>query len=399
MQDYNKSAIQRLSETSPDMEVWWDSSPLIYKSWSKKILDKTEDSYKQIMRNQLEKLFNYDKPLDMVFAGVTTNPRLTSNVLNLIPEEVNPIVDKLINDYPSKSDYQIAWEVYKAITAEGTKLYMPLFEQSGYKRGYVSAQVDPFQITNTKEMLLQALELKKQGENIMIKCPGSKEGIYVIGILTSLGIPTNSTLVFNIPQVVAVAESVKKGYEIGTSNGIDYTKWRSVITIMLARFEDREQFAESAKSVGIELTAELKRWAGIAIAKKALQILNDPKNNYKSKLLLCSTRIGPTPDVVYHIEKIAGANMVFTINPEMIEDFNKLYRQKDITSKWQEPVPEDIMNSLLKIPYFKEGYEVDGIKDVDFVNHPSFVYTANEFSGSMKFIESYVTKRKEELRK
>jgi transaldolase len=398
MQNYNECAIQRLSDTSDDMEVWWDSSPLIYKSWSQKVIDKAEDSYKAVMKKQLSKLFNYDNPLDMVFAGVTTNPRLTSKVLELIPEEVNPIVDKIIKQNPAKTDYQIAWEVYKAITAEGTKLYMPLFEQSGYKRGYVSAQVDPFQITNTREMLLQALELKKQGENIMIKCPGSKEGIYVIQILTSLGIPTNSTLVFNIPQVVAVAESVKKGYEIGKSNAIDYSKWRSVITIMLARFEDREQFADSAKSVGIELTAELKRWAGIAIAKKALKILNDPKNGYKSKLLLCSTRIGPTPDVVYHIEKIAGANMVFTINPEMIEDFNRLYREKDVTSKWEEPVPEEIMTSLLKIPYFKAGYEIDGIKDTDFVNQPSFVYTANEFSGSMKFIESYVTQRKQKIK-
>jgi transaldolase len=90
---------------------------------------------------------------------------------------------------------------------------MPLFEKSSYKKGYVSAQVDPRLVTNTREMLFQALELKKQGENIMVKCPGSKEGIYVIQILTSLGIPTNSTLVFNVPQAIAVAEAVKKGKE------------------------------------------------------------------------------------------------------------------------------------------------------------------------------------------
>ena len=148
----------------------------------------------------------------MVFDGVTTNPRLTSKVLELIPEEVNPIVDRMIKENPAKTDYEIAWEIYKAITSEGTKLYMPLFEKSGHKRGYVSAQVDPNQITNIKEMLLQGLELKKLGDNIMIKCPGSKEGIYVIQILTSLGIPTNSTLVFNVPQAIAVAEAVKKGY-------------------------------------------------------------------------------------------------------------------------------------------------------------------------------------------
>ena len=396
MQNYKDSAIERLSNTTEGMEIWWDSSPLIYKSWSKKVLDKTDPSYKPIMEDQLKKLFSAGQS-DIVFDGVTTNPRLTSRVLELIPDDVNPIVDKMIKENPAKTDYEIAWEVYKAITKEGTKLYMPLFEKSNYKKGYVSAQVDPNQITNIKEMLLQGLELKKLGDNIMIKCPGSKEGIYTIQILTSLGIPTNSTLVFNVPEAIAVAEAVKKGHELGISKGVDYSKWRSVITIMLARFEDMPEFKESAKSVGIELTDELKRYSGIAVAKKALGILDDPKNNYLSKLLLCSSRIGPTPDVVYHIEKQAGANMVFTINPEMIDDFNRLYREKDITCTWQEPVPKEIMEKLLKIPYFVAGYDVNGIKDDDFISQPSFVYTANEFKGSMKFIEDYVIERKKLL--
>lgn len=64
------------------MEVWWDSSPLIYKSWLKKVIDKTEDSYKAVMKKQLDSLFDYDNPLDMAFAGVTTNPKLTSNILD-----------------------------------------------------------------------------------------------------------------------------------------------------------------------------------------------------------------------------------------------------------------------------------------------------------------------------
>ncbi|MHB1346157.1 MAG: transaldolase family protein [Candidatus Humimicrobiaceae bacterium] len=398
MQNYKVSAIERLSDTSEGMEIWWDSSPLIYKSWAKKILDKTDPDYKPTMQEQLDRLFNTMKQEDIVFDGVTTNPRLTSKVLELIPEEVNPIVDKMIKDNPAKTDYEIAWEVYKAITKEGTKLYMPLFEKSGYKKGYVSAQVDPNQITNIREMLLQALELKKLGDNIMIKCPGSKEGIYVIQILTSLGIPTNSTLVFNVPEAIAVAEAVKKGHELGMSKGVDYSRWRSVITIMLARFEDMPEFKESAKSVGIELTDELKRWSGIAVAKKALSILNDPKNNYLSKLLLCSSRIGPTPDVVYHIEKIAGANMVFTINPEMIDDFNRLYREKEVGCTWEENVPAEMMEKLLKIPYFQAGYDINGIKDDDFINQPSFVYTANEFKGSMKFIEDYVIQRKNAIK-
>ena len=125
----------------------------------------------------------------------------------------------MIRENPAKSNYKIAWKFYKAITEKGTQLYMSLFEKSKFKKGYVSAQVDPRLITDVKEMLLQALELKKIAPNIMVKCPGSKEGIYVIQVLTSLGIPTNATLVFSVPDAMQVAKAVKRGYEIGSHGG------------------------------------------------------------------------------------------------------------------------------------------------------------------------------------
>jgi transaldolase len=147
---YEKSAMQRLAETSEDMELWWDSSPLIFKTWSKEMLGKVSGKEKDLMAKWLEVLFNEEKPEDTLFSGVTTNPRLTRKVLDLIPDEVNSIVDKIINDNPSMSNYELAWEVYREITKEGTKLYMPLFEKSNYRKGYVSAQVDPRIVTDVR---------------------------------------------------------------------------------------------------------------------------------------------------------------------------------------------------------------------------------------------------------
>jgi transaldolase len=387
---YNKSAIQRLSETSEDMEIWWDSSPLIFNDWAKKLLLKTSEDERANLEKQLNILFDQKNPGETLFDGITTNPSLTRKVIDLLPEEVNPIIDKIIKNNPTKTNYELAWEVYCAITKKGAELYMPLFEKSGHRKGYVSAQVDPRLVTNVREMLKEALILKNLSPNIMIKCPGSKEGIFLIQILTSIGIPTNSTLVFHIPQVVEVAEAVKKGHRIGKEWGIDFTNWRSVITIMIGRFEERKSFIESAKEGGIELTDELKRWSGIAIAKKAHEILNDRKSDYLSKLLLCSSRVGPKEDEVLHIEKVAGGNLVYTINPEMQEDFMRIYKEKNLLRLIDEPVPNDIMKKLLRIPYFKNGYEVDGIKKEEFISHPAFVYTRDQFSDSMKEIEEYV---------
>jgi len=358
------------------------------------MLEKAEPPKKERLENQLKILFDTENPQDTLFDGVTTNPKLTRKVLDLLPDMVAPIVDEIIEGNRAKSDYLLAWKAYKEITKKGAALYMPLFEKSGYKKGYVSAQVDPRIVTDIKKMLHQALELKELSENIMVKAPGSHEGIYLTEILTSMGIPTNETLVFHIPQVVAVAEAVKAGLENGRKNKVDYSKWKSVITIMIGRFEERPEFEESARSAGIELTEELKRWSGIAIAKKAHRILNDPSNGYSSKLLLCSARPGPGEGNVYHIEKVAGGNMVYTLNPEIIDDFMAICDGKEIYSQMEEPVPADIMSRLKKIPYFMQGYEIDGIKREDFVDHPSFVMTREQFSDSMTEIEEYIVERK-----
>lgn len=394
MSEYKKSAMQRLSETSDVMELWWDSSPLVFGKWRDSVLEKAKPEDREKLEAQLKILFDTDNPGNCLFDGVTTNPKLTNTALGLMSEEMNPIIDEIIKGNKAKSNYLLAWKTYKEMTREGAALYMPLFERSNYKKGYVSAQVDPRMVTDIKKMLHQALELKELSPNIMVKCPGSYEGIYLTEILTSLGIPTNETLVFHIPQVVAVAEAVKKGLETGKRNLVGYSQWRSVITIMIGRFEGMPEFEESAASVGIELTEELKRWSGIAIAKKAHKILNDPSNGYNSKLLLCSARPGPGEGNVYHIEKVAGGNMVYTLNPEIIEDFMSICEDKDIYAQMDDPVPEVIMSKLLKIPYFMQGYEVKGMERKDFIDHPSFVMTREQFCGSMAEIEEYIVKRK-----
>ena len=34
-----ESAVERLIKTNPDMEIWWDSSPLIFDQWVQKLVN------------------------------------------------------------------------------------------------------------------------------------------------------------------------------------------------------------------------------------------------------------------------------------------------------------------------------------------------------------------------
>ena len=182
---------------------------------------------------------------------------------------------------------------------------MPIFEESGYTHGYVSAQVDPRVLDDTRKMVEQGLGLKALAPNIMVKVPGTQAGVMAICLLTAMGVPTNATLVFTVPQILAVAEAVKRGKEMGEYYGTDYSQWRSVITIMMARFEEREVMAEQAREQGFELTEDLMRWSGTAIMKKGYHLLRE--REYPSKLLLASSRVGPGKEQIRHVEETAGA--------------------------------------------------------------------------------------------
>ena len=67
-------------------------------------------------------------------------------------------------------------------------MFLPLFEASGYKQGFLSGQVDPRSCFDYDAMLAQALEIHAVNPNVMVKCPGTKQGYQLIEELTSRGI-------------------------------------------------------------------------------------------------------------------------------------------------------------------------------------------------------------------
>jgi len=69
--------LEKLIEISPGMEIWWDSSPLVFTSWCRKMLAKTEEGDKEMLTRQFSRMINKDKPEASLFRGVTTNPPLS----------------------------------------------------------------------------------------------------------------------------------------------------------------------------------------------------------------------------------------------------------------------------------------------------------------------------------
>lgn len=389
-----KSPLERFMDTHPGLEIWWDSSPLIYNSWTKDVLKKARPDRVRDLQEQLKRLYDPEHPEEALFRGVTTNPPLSLNVIKTHEPLMTQLVDGLIEQNPCVDKETLFWMTYKEIIQQGAKMYSGVFQRSQYRYGYLSGQVDPRALTDQEKMISQGLELATLSPNVMIKVPGSKEGYEVIKFLTSKGISTNNTLTFVLPQLMACAKAVKEGLAIARQNGVDLTRWRSVITHMAARYGDLGDLRKEAESLGIDLSEADTRWAELAIFKKAYRLLKE--GNYPSKMLICSMRISPIMNGkkhCWHLEKLAGGDIVFTCPPSFIEGIFEFLDETKFRPQIDEGVPQAVLDKLLRIPYFEKAYHEDGLTPDEFNTHPALVVTGIEFSKATEGIVKFVAER------
>jgi len=232
------SPIERLAETHPDLEIWWDSSPLVYRQWSEKMLGAAAPDRRSVLEAQLHRLYDDDDPARSLFRGCTTNPPLSWQALQADVPAWTAWVDDLIGAHPGLEPHEYAWRTYKEVVRRGAELYRPIFDASGGRFGFISGQLDPRLLTEGDRMVADAIELHALSPNVMIKVPASMEGIEVVRRLTALGIATNTTVCFTLPQILASARAAMDGIRQAQADGVDLSRWRAVITMMIGRLTE-----------------------------------------------------------------------------------------------------------------------------------------------------------------
>lgn len=382
MQELN--LLEKLAQVSPGMEIWWDASPLLYDNWKKRLLADAEEADREVLARQLERFFDPEHSEKSLVRGVTTNPAISLQAIKEDVEYWREVAFGMIEKNPRLDREALFWQLYKEIIKRGSDMLMPLFEKSGYREGYLSGQVDPRKSFDKEAMLAQAREIAAINPNVMVKIPGTKEGYEVLETVTSWGISTNNTLAFVVSQLLDGAKSVQRGLEKARRNNVDLTKWRSVITMMEARWGDLGGLRDFARAEGIELSEAEVRLAEMAILKKAYRLFHE--GGYPSKLLSCSLRLGPVVDGhprIWHLEEKAGGAIVLTCPPSFIADVITFASQENIVfdaDRIRKEIPADVMERLLKVPYFARGYAEDGYSRDEYNDHPSLVRTADQFN-------------------
>jgi len=383
---------RRLCALNTETEIWWDSSPLVWPNYKEDFPKSFSEEDKKWFNAETESMF-FDAPVDTwLFSGCTTNPPLSWTVLKTRTEEWDKVIVEKRKAYKGRSKYGLYRMVYYEVVKRGAEKFLPLFEASDGKLGHISGQVEPGLIRNTPGMVEMAEELADLCPNVMIKIPGSTEGMPVFRHLASKGIATNATLVYTVPQIMTVAKMVAEGRKIHLA---EHEKprhgWRAVCTHMSGRFEDTKAFRGYINSMNLDISPLELRFASEAVVKKCAHLFVE--RNLPIKMLDCSHRIhhNSNGEKYYpHMEMFAGGPIIYTIPPKILGNYIMLYRDREIIPGWDRTVPGDKLEKLLQVPYFKSSYEEDGFGIDQFGEIQSLLETEAEFGRATQEMIDYV---------
>lgn len=146
--------------------------------------------------------------------GVTSNPTIFEKAIGGSAEYDDTLRAMLAQD-PKTSVGQL----YERLAIEDIRavadVLRPVFDETEGADGYVSLEVSPHLARDTTGTIAEAKRLRAAVDrpNVMIKVPGTREGIPAIEELIAGGVNVNVTLMFSMSHYEAVARAYVKGLE------------------------------------------------------------------------------------------------------------------------------------------------------------------------------------------
>src|ERR1700687_176198 len=217
----------------------------------------------------------------------------------------------------------------------------PVYDSSKRRDGYVSLEVSPYLARDTQGTLEEARRLWKtvNRENVMIKVPGTAQGIPAFQQLISEGININVTLLFAQEVYKRVAEAYIAGLEQLAARGGGVSRIASVASFFISRIDNSvdaivgERFKSSKDSREQEQLKNLLGKVAIANGKQTYvsyqkifsgdrwQALAS-KGAQTQRVLWASTSTkNPKYRDVLYVEELIGPDTVNTIPPATLDAF------------------------------------------------------------------------------
>src|SRR5271157_2616042 len=149
---------------------------------------------------------------ELSVTGLTSNPTIFDHAIKNSTSYDASIREKLKE---SKSGESLFFELALEDLTRAADLFRPIHDRTDGVDGWVSLEVSPLLAYDTASTLAAARDLHARAgrPNLLIKIPGTKEGLPAIEEAIFAGVPINVTLLFSREQYLAAAEAFLRGIE------------------------------------------------------------------------------------------------------------------------------------------------------------------------------------------
>ena len=172
---------------------------------------------------------------ELSVTGLTSNPTIFDHAIKNSTSYDAAIREKLKE---GKSGEKLFFELALDDLSRAADLFRPIHDRTNGVDGWVSLEVSPLLAHDTASTLAAAKDLhtRAQRPNLLIKIPGTKEGVPAIEEAIFAGIPINVTLLFSREHYVAAAEAFLRGIERRIAGGLD-PDVGSVASVFVSRWD------------------------------------------------------------------------------------------------------------------------------------------------------------------
>ncbi|MFL6696597.1 MAG: transaldolase [Vitreoscilla sp.] len=261
---------------------------------------------------------------DYSVTGLTSNPTIFEKAMGE-GDAYDDAIGQMAREGRSVEDLFFALAVEDLQNA--ADLFAPVHAATGGVDGWVSLEVSPMLVSDTRGTVQAAASLHAQArrKNLFIKIPGTPEGIPAIEESIYSGIPVNVTLLFSREQYLAAAQAYMKGIERRLNDGKSPVV-ESVASVFVSRWD------AGAKET---VSAEFQNRLGIAIAMRTYKAYREllaserwkklaAAGAHPQRLLWASTGTkDPASPASLYVEALAAPDTINTMPEKTLKAFAK----------------------------------------------------------------------------
>jgi transaldolase len=194
---------------------------------------------------------------ELSITGLTSNPTIFDHAIKNSTDYDECIARKIRE---GKSGERLFFELALEDLTDAADLFRPIYDRTRGVDGWVSLEVSPLLAHDTKVTIEVAKDLHARAgrSNLLIKIPGTQEGLPAIEEAIFAGVPINVTLLFSSEQYLAAADAFMRGIERRIEAGLA-PDVASVASLFVSRWD---------VAVAGKAPEELSNQLGIAIARR-----------------------------------------------------------------------------------------------------------------------------------